>query len=154
MVETKSNFDLHITPTFYINNIAYLKEFLDYFENFEIAGRPVRIYDNTLFRPDDLALVALPLAVREKLATQIQSLMDHDYKIWHSSFTFKKSIESILGQLTTTKFSAEVWDQYISTTARWDTLTGTNPWVNNKKLWDMLPILDQEKYHQERAKLA
>ena len=154
LVETKSNFDLHITPTFYINNIAYLKDFLDYFENFEIAGRPVRIYDNTLFRPDDLALVALPLAVREKLAVQVRTLLDHEYRIWTNSFTFKKSLESILGQLQSSEFSDEVWTRYISTTARWDRLTDTSPWVNNKKLWDMLPILEQEKYHQERAKLA
>jgi len=151
LAETKSNFDLHITPTFYINNIAYLKEFLDYFEDFNIAGRSVRIYDNTFFRPDDLALVALPLAVREKLAVQVQTLINHDYRIWDNSFTFKKSIESILGQLKSNEFSYAVWNRYISTTAKWDKLTDTSPWVNNKKLWDLLSVEDQEFYH--RAKL-
>lgn len=152
--ETKSNFSFHITPTFYINNIAYLKEFLDYFENFEISGRQVRIYDNTLFRPNDLALVALPTVIKEKLAVQIQELLDYDYQIWHNSFTFKQSIESILGQLKSNEFSDEVWARYLSTTARWDKLTDTCPWVNNKKLWNLLPAMDQEKYHQERAKLS
>jgi len=153
LAEAKSNFNLHITPTFYINNIAYLEEFLDYFENFEIAGRPVRIYDNTLFRPDDLSLTALPLAVREKLALQVQALVDHDYKIWINSFAFRKSIESIIVQLNNREFSDELWARYISTTARWDQLTNTSPWVNNKKLWDLLPAIDQKKYHQERARL-
>lgn len=152
--ETKSNFSFHITPTFYINNIAYLKEFLDYFENFKISGRQVRIYDNTLFRPNDLALVALPTVIKEKLAVQIQELLDYDYQIWHNSFTFKQSIESILGQLKSNEFSDEVWARYLSTTARWDKLTDTCPWVNNKKLWNLLPAMDQEKYHQERAKLS
>jgi organic radical activating enzyme len=153
LAETKSNFDLHIAPTFYINNIAYLKEFLDYFENFEISGRQIRIYDNTLFRPNDLALAALPNVVKEKLALQVQDLLDHDYKIWNSSFTFKKSLESILGQLQSTEFSDEVWNKYISTTARWDKLTDTSLWTNNKKLWDLLPLVDQDAYHRARARL-
>jgi len=153
LAETKSNFDLHITPTFYINNIAYLKEFLDYFEEFEISGRAARIYDNTLFRPDDLALAALPTVVKEKLAVQVQDLLNHDYKIWNNSFTFRTSVESILGQLKSTEFSDEVWARYISTTARWDHLTDTNLWTNNKKLWDLLPEVDQESYRQARARL-
>jgi organic radical activating enzyme len=153
LAETKSNFDFHITPTFYINNIAYLEEFLDYFENFNIRGRHIRIYDNTLFRPDDLALSTLPLGVREKLAAQVQDLLDHDYKIWDNSFTFKKSIESILGKLKNSDFSNEIWARYISNTARWDKLTNTSPWVNNKKLWDLLSDQDQEKYHHQRSRL-
>jgi len=153
LTETKSNFDLHITPTFYINNIAYLKEFLDYFENFQVRGRPARIYDNTLFRPADLALVTLPLATREKLASQVRALINHDYKIWTSSFTFKKSLQSILGQLESSEFSDKSWVQYISTTARWDKLTDTSPWVNNKKLWDLLSEKDQDDYYRSRAKL-
>ena len=154
LAETKSNFSFHITPTFYINNIAYLEEFLDYFENFKILGRPVRIYDNTFFRPDDLALAALPTVIKEKLAVQVQALLDHDYQIWHTSFTFKQSVESILGQLQSKEFSNKVWDRYITTTARWDQLTSTSPWVNNKKLWDLLSIEDQETYHRARAKLS
>jgi hypothetical protein len=149
LAETKSNFDFHITPTFYINNIAYLEEFLDYFENFKIFGRPARIYDNTLFRPDDLALVALPTVIKEKLAVQVQSLLDHDYQIWTNSFTFKHSVESILGQLKINEFSDDVWSRYISTTARWDRLTDTRLWANNKKLWDLFPKADQEAYRQE-----
>jgi organic radical activating enzyme len=153
LAETKSNFSFHITPTFYINNIAYLKEFLDYFENFKLLGQPVGIYDNTLFGPDDLALAALPTVIKEKLAVQIQELLKHDYQIWHNSSTFKQSIESILGQLRSNEFSDKVWARYLSITARWDKLTDTCPWVNNKKLWDLLPATDQEKYHQERARL-
>ena len=92
--------------------------------------------------------------IKEKLAVQIQELLDYDYQIWHNSFTFKQSIESILGQLKSNEFSDEVWARYLSTTARWDKLTDTCPWVNNKKLWNLLPAMDQEKYHQERAKLS
>ena len=154
LAEAKSNFDLHITPTFYINNIAYLKDFLDYFENFKIAGRPVRIYDNTLFRPDELALSTLPVSVKEKLAVQVRALINSDYKIWINSFTFRKSIESILGQLENSEFLGEVWDKYMSTTAKWDKLTNTNPWVNNKKLWDLLSEKDQDDYYRSRAKLV
>jgi len=149
LAETKSNFDLHITPTFYINNIAYLKEFLDYFENFKISHRPTRIYDNTFFRPEYLALCSLPTDVKHKLAVQVQELLAHDYEIWQANATFKKSVESMLGQLTSTEFFPRSWNQYLSTTAKWDKLTDTSLEFNNKKLWDLLCESDQESYRQE-----
>jgi len=153
LAEAKSNFNFHITPTFYTNNIAYLEEFLEYFENFKISERLVMIFDNTLFRPDELALSSLPLYVREKLSVQVQSLIDHNYKIWDKNFIFKSSIESILKKLKNSDFSDELWSNYISTTARWDKLTDTSFLVNNKKLWDLLSSSDKEKYHQQQAKL-
>jgi len=154
LAELKSNFSFYITPTFHANNIAYLKDFLDYFENFQVSEKCVAIYDNTLYQPAELALLSLPSMVKEKLFTQIQSLINHDYKVWDTNPTFKKSIESMLDQLKTTDFSEKVWKKYISTTARWDQLTDNIPWINNKNLWDLLSVEDQESYRQERAKLS
>jgi len=148
LTETHSNVDFDIRPTFYINNIAYLKEFLDYFEKFTILDRNIRIFDNTLSRCDHLSLLALPLYLRKKLSEQIQEILSHEYALFIQNPIFKKSIHSFLVQLTSNDFSETNWATYMSTTARWDKLTNTNLSVNNKKFWDLLCEEDKNSYYR------
>lgn len=149
LAETHSNVSLYISPTFYINNIAYLKEFLDYFETFNISGRGVKIFDNSLSQCDHLSLLALPMYLRKKLAVQVQEiLVSHDYSLINYNPLFKKSIHSLLDQLTSDEFSRSNWDTYMSTTAEWDGLTKTNLSINNKKLWDLLSDEDKNAYYR------
>jgi sulfatase maturation enzyme AslB (radical SAM superfamily) len=153
LAETHSNVNFHITPTFYINNIAYLKEFLDYFEKFNMAGPGVKIFDNSLSECDHLSLLALPLYLRKKLAEQVQEILSHDYSLFIYNRVFKKSIHYLLDQLTSSNFSEISWTAYISTTAKWDKLTDTDLSFNNKTLWDLLSAEDQEAYQQARTRL-
>jgi organic radical activating enzyme len=153
LAATHPNVNFHITPTFYINNIAYLEEFLDYFEKFNVAGPSVKIFDNSLSECDHLSLLALPLYLRKKLVKQVQEILSHDYSLFKDNAIFKKSIDSLLDQLTSNNFLEINWDSYISTTAKWDNLTNTDLSFNNKKLWDLLSDQDQEKYHQQRSRL-
>jgi hypothetical protein len=153
LAATHPNVNFHITPTFYINNIAYLEEFLDYFEKFNVAGPGVKIFDNSLSECDHLSLLALPLYLRKKLVKQVQEILSHDYSLFKDNAIFKKSIDSLLDQLTSNNFLEINWDSYISTTAKWDNLTNTDLSFNNKKLWDLLSDQDQEKYHQQRSRL-
>jgi len=148
LAKTHSNASFYITPTFYINNIAYLKEFLDYFENFN-----VNIFDNSLSECDHLSLLALPLYLRKKLVQQVQVILSHDYSLFNDNKIFKQSIYSLLDQLASNNFLEINWAAYISTTAKWDKLTNTDLGINNKKLWDLLSAEDQATYQRERAKL-
>ena len=148
LAETHSNVSLYIGPTFYINNIAYLEEFLDYFEKFNISGRSVKIFDNSLSQCDHLSLLALPLYLRKTLAVQVQEILSHEYSLLNHNPLFKKSIHSFLDQLTSNDFSETNWSTYISTTAKWDGLTRTSLSVNNKKLWDLLSNGDKSSYYQ------
>jgi molybdenum cofactor biosynthesis enzyme MoaA len=148
LAETHSNVDFDIRPTFYINNIAYLKEFLDYFEKFRISNRNIRIFDNTLTHCDHLSLLALPSYLRKKLSEQIQEILSHNYSLFIYNPVFKKSIQSFLDQLTSNDFLETNWTTYISTTARWDGLTDTNLSINNKKLWDLLSDEDKNAYYR------
>ena len=153
LAETHSNSSFSISPTFYINNIAYLKEFLDYFESFKISGRGVKIFDNSLSECDHLSLLALPLYLRKKIAQQIQDILSYNYSLFIDNPVFKQSVYSLLDQLTGDNFSESNWATYISTTAKWDRLTNTDLGVNNKKLWDLLSVADQAAYRLESSKL-
>jgi molybdenum cofactor biosynthesis enzyme MoaA len=148
LTETHSNVDFDIRPTFYINNIVYLKEFLDYFEKFTILNRNIRIFNNTLSQCDHLSLLALPLYLRKKLSEQIQEILSQEYSLFIQNPVFKKSIHSFLDQLTSNNFSETNWATYISTTAKWDKLTNTNLSVNNKKFWDLLCEEDKNSYYR------
>ena len=153
LAETHSNSSFSISPTFYINNIAYLKEFLDYFESFKISGRGVKIFDNSLSECDHLSLLALPLYLRKKIAQQIRDILSYNYSLFIDNPVFKQSVYSLLDQLTGDNFSESNWATYISTTAKWDRLTNTDLGVNNKKLWDLLSVADQAAYRLESSKL-
>jgi len=140
------NMNFHITPIFYINNIAYLKDFIDYFEQFDQRGT-LSINDNTLSDPTYLQLKNLPMAIKQQLIKQISPLID-GYRVLDRNEIFKLSIRSMLDQLEIDNFSIESWKQYLSTSARWDKLTNTDISFHNKKLWDLFSEDDKALYYQ------
>jgi organic radical activating enzyme len=144
------NFDFYITPTFYINNIAYLKDFLDYFEDFDSESKRLAIRDNTLTQPTYLKLSSLPNYIKTQLVDQINKYIDN-YSLIERNPWFKTSIDSMLGQLHIGDFSTETWKQYLNTTARWDRLTGTNITFHNKRLWDLFNDEDKSLYQQYKS---
>jgi len=146
-----SNFDFYITPTFYINNIAYLKDFLDYFEDFDSESKCLAIRDNTLTYPEYLKLSSLPNYIKTQLVDQVNKYINN-YSLLERNNMFKISINNMLDQLHISDFSTAIWEQYISTTARWDQLTGTEIAFHNKRLWDLFSIEDKALYQQHRNK--
>ena len=138
--------NFYIAPIFYINNIAYLKDFIDYFEQFDQKGT-VSINDNTLSDPTYLQLKNLPMAIKQQLIKQIAPLVD-GYRVLDCNEVFKLSIRSMLEQLEIDNFSIESWKQYLSTSARWDKLTNTDISFHNKKLWDLFSADDKALYYQ------
>lgn len=148
LAKTHSNCSFYITPTFYINNIVYLEDFLDYFEEVNVP-----VWDNTLSQPKDLCLSTLPLAVREKVIDQISLLIDHKFLNISYNYNFKLSIENIITQLRESKFDDNIWKNYLSTTARWDKLTNTDISLHNQKLWDLLSESDRTLYYQYKNDL-
>jgi organic radical activating enzyme len=146
-----SNFNFYITPTFYINNISYLKDFLDYFEDFDSSTKCLGIHDNTLENPRYLKLSSLPNYIKTQLVEQITGYIDN-YSLLERNHVFRISINSMLSQLQITDFSVEIWEQYLSTSARWDQLTGTDISIHNKQLWDLFSDEDKALYQQHRSK--
>jgi organic radical activating enzyme len=142
--ETYHNVNILICPTFYINNIAYLKDFLDYFKNSTMAIR-----DGTLTNPIFLRLASLPTAIKQQLVDQLTPLVN-GYKFLDLPVNriFKLSIKVMIDQLRIDAYSEEVWKKYLSTSAKWDCLTKTDISVHNKKLWDLFSSDDKDLYYQ------
>lgn len=146
-----SNFDFYITPTFYINNIAYLKDFLDYFEDFDSESNSLAIRDNTLTHPEYLKLSSLPNYIKTQLVDQINEYIN-DYSLLERNNMFRISIDNMLDQLRIDDFLAKNWEQYLNTSARWDQLTKTDIAFNNKRLWDLFSDEDKSLYQKYQSK--
>jgi pyruvate-formate lyase-activating enzyme len=147
-----SNFSFYLTPTFYINNIAYLKDFLDYFEDFDSESKCLAIRDNTLTRPTYLKLSSLPNYIKTQLVDQINKYINiNNYSLIERNPMFKISIDNMLEQLHISDFSTAIWKQYLSTTARWDRLTKTDIAFHNKRLWDLFNDEDKSLYQQYKS---
>ena len=144
-------FVFFITPTFYINNIAYLKDFLDYFEEFDSDTKCLEIRDNTLSSPEYLKLSNLPNYIKKQLVDQITEYINC-YSILERNHMFKTSIDNMLDQLRISEFSIASWRKYLYTSAKWDRLTGTDIAFHNKKLWDLFNDEDKSLYQQYRSK--
>lgn len=146
-----SNFNFYITPTFYINNIAYLEDFLDYFEKFRSGIQDIEIQDNTLENPKYLKLSSLPNYIKAQLIEQITGQIKNR-TLLERNHMFRISVESMLNQLRIQNFQKEIWEQYLLTSARWDHLTGTDITIHNKRLWDLFSDEDQALYQHYRNK--
>lgn len=145
------NFSFYITPTFYTNNIAYLKDFLDYFEEFDSDTKCLAIKDNTLTDPEYLKLSNLPNYIKTQLIDQVTEYINN-YSLLERNHMFKISINGMLDQLRTGDCSPTKWEQYLNTSARWDSLTDTNIKINNKRLWDLFNDEDRARYQKYRSK--
>jgi hypothetical protein len=151
-----SNFNYYFTPVFYANNVAYLPEWLEFFENFFDCGNDVCVFDGTLVNPKHYQILNLPTYLKNSLLPIIEPLPNLDLKILHKNLQFKESLCNIITQL---KMDLEVtpdqqskqhllWRDYLSQTAKWDLLTNTSLPTANRKLWDRLNSQDKLYYCQ------
>jgi MoaA/NifB/PqqE/SkfB family radical SAM enzyme len=144
MADTYNNVNVLITPTFYINNIAYLRDYLEYFKNSKIAIR-----DGTLSNPIFLRLSSLPIPIKKQLVAQLVPLInEYEFLNLPQNEVFKLSIAVMIEQLLTDTYSESVWKQYLSSSARWDRLTKTDISFHNKKLWELFSADDKALYYQ------
>jgi hypothetical protein len=85
--------------------------------------------------------------VKQQLIKQITPLIDA-YGVLDRNEMFKLGVQSMVDQLEIDDFLIESWQQYLSTSARWDKLTNTDISFHNKKLWDLFSESDKALYYQ------
>jgi hypothetical protein len=155
LVKTYNNCHYYLTPTFYVNNICYVKEYLDYFELIAQTGYIIAIYDNTLFDPEYYSIRNLPTYIKKQIHPQLESVLNTDYHILAHNNVFKISLINLAKQLEQNleQTPAEllkqqsIWQKYLQETAWWDYKTKTSITIQNSQLWGMLSNADQELYH-------
>lgn len=163
------NINFTVVPIFYINNVFYIREILDFWAQFieetnytKLQIMPSLISDREYFKLD-----ILPNIYKSFLAGHLGNITEHrlfdmlpgrpdsDGNTTPGESTlinFKNLIRdiSLFTQNTTENLPAFL--KYLDETARWDVLTNTTMELGNKKLFDCLSNEHKEIYFSAQKK--
>jgi hypothetical protein len=146
-----------ITPVFTLNNIFYLKDYLDYWLEFFQTKTPLWynwVMDpiSAVNRTRHLDVDALAPQYRCQLNSLIDSALEHEFLKKYPVQT-----QGLKDWLEVTKIQPPVpdqsalWEKYLTQTAFFDIKTNTNFAQHNKKFFDRLTSEDQQKFIKIRT---
>jgi organic radical activating enzyme len=146
------NFVFFITPVFSINNIFYLNDLIQYFEDFSNRHgieNYIPIYDGPLFQPDWLDIKYLPDYLKDHLRVQLSTLLDNPLVLSHKNKGLLTSLQGIFNLLNnSTEKQSHIWRTYLGKTARWDRLTKSDFAIHNKKMYNLLNTSDKQQFDE------
>lgn len=145
-----------ITPIFSLNNVFYLKEILDYWNDWaEETKVPIYLHTMHLYRPEFLAVDILPNAYRGKLLEILSSCVNHPFFVTNNQMlsTVNEYVISTIEILKKDTGNDRVFEDYLKFSADYDKRTRSDSFVGNKKLFELLTP-EHVKIYQEFYKTA
>jgi organic radical activating enzyme len=149
----EKNWDFILAPVFSLNNIFYLKDYLDYWHEYFISHKDdvfTYYFTNTtlLYRTNYLDIQALPIKYRSNLKTILQECLNHrllaDYQeVMIHLYNFLKTT---LAELDQWNDNLRLWNLYLKHTAEFDLRTNTKFEILNSRLYDLLEQEDIDLY--------
>lgn len=137
-----SNFNFFLTPVWGINNIFYLKAWVEYFEKFN-GGRTVA-YDTTLYWPTWMDIQYLPSRIKRELIPDLEYVSNSEWM--KKNLSFHANVKNWLKHCQTQNdndLQQQEWNNYFINTAKWDSRTNTKMSLHCQKLYEKLD--DDEK---------
>jgi hypothetical protein len=135
--------EIYITPVFSVNNIFYIKEYLDWWLNWMTSNQPVIIMPINLYRPTYFDLCNLPDPYRQQLIDILNPLVNHPLFLQTDSVTMKTHLGMITESLINGSGNDAEFVEYLKQTARFDKITKISSTTGNNKLFDLL--LDEHR---------
>lgn len=136
------NFTYFLTPVWSINNIFYIKEWVNYF-----AVKNLAAYDTPLFNPTWLDVQKLPQYLKNKLVPILSEVLEDPWLIKQKEFNANiTNIRNSFLEKNSNFTQGGSWQMYLKNTAIWDVKTKTSLLENNKKLFTALSDNDKESY--------
>lgn len=132
-----SNFSFFLTPVWGINNIFYLKDWVEYFEKFN-DGRTMA-YDTPLYQPSWMDVQYLPGYLKQELIADLEYVLSSTWMQKNVAFhaNIKNLLEHCKNQIDSPAQQRE-WKNYVMNTTMWDTKTKTKLSVHCRKLYEKL----------------
>jgi hypothetical protein len=143
----KENIDktlLILTPTLSINNIFYMKNFLDWWEKwFEMNPQILRrMHSIHVHTPTYLSIDLIPDPYREKLSNQLEQCLVHNIFKADQGYTImplQVHLSAILDNLKNTKLTSDQeFKNYLKYSAIYDKKTKSDSFAGNKQFFDLL----------------
>jgi hypothetical protein len=154
MLEFKKNynkkFNFSLDPVFSLNNIFYIKEYLDYWNQWFDAHESIIFLNTTLVeRTSHLDIQALPVQYRSALGSILQECVDHPIfaKYPDKTTVMQGFISATIAELAQWPTDNALWDFYLQFTAEFDIRTKTQFSVLNSKLYDILDTTDKDTFN-------
>ena len=140
-----SNFNFFLTPVWSVNNIFYLKDWIEFFDQFANNNSIDLVsYDTPLFQPNWLDTQFMPTRLKQILVDEIEPLLEN--KWFQKSKTFHANISNLVELYKSRDCDVGIWSLYLKKTAEWDVKTKTSLDVHNSKLYKHLGIDDIDQY--------
>lgn len=150
--------EIGVMPIFSLNNIFYLDEILDYWADWG-QDNQIALFMETmhLYRPIFLSIQILPVEYRDALTEILERCRDHVFfKIKANSGTLQEYIISTIDILKSqTGADENLFTDYLKFSADYDKRTGSDSFVGNDRLFDLLHPRHVEIYkqHHESANI-
>jgi len=143
-------YDLLITPVFSLNNVFYARDWLDFWHTW-CNENAVDIYLQTthINRPAPIMVETLPDRYRPQLIELLKQVVEHplfkQYPTTQVQHEYFKSMLELMQQPAA--IPEKTFTDYLKFSADYDKRTGTNSFVLNSRLYDLLTAEDQQTYH-------
>lgn len=134
---TLQSSSVHLVPVFSLNNAFYIKDYLDYFKDWQEQHQiPVVISNQHLYQPEHLQLEILPEPYRQELSESIVRCLQHPMVATQP--VLRSSLQSTVDQLRASFTDQSIFSAYLKHTAEFDVRTRTNLQDYNDRLWNLL----------------
>jgi hypothetical protein len=149
IVDYSKNFQFLITPVFSLNNIFYLADYLDYWQEWFKQHRVINMMNTNITVPTAyLDFQALPVRYRSRLLAVLEGCLEHEIFTQHPRATLYilNFIQSTMAELQVWEDNPELWNLFLKFTAEFDIRTKTKFGELNSRLYDILDENDRNKY--------
>jgi len=140
-----------IMPIFSLNNVFYLNEILDFWADWiETTRVPIHMNTIHLYRPVFLAVDILPVYYRKYLIDILEKCQEHRFfdRTTKISSTYEYIISTIKILNNNDTANEDSFSDYLKFSADYDKRTGSDSFVGNKKLFELLTPEHIEIYQE------
>lgn len=151
--KSQTPFNYILSPVFSLNNIFYIKDYLDFWYTWLKEKNVNLLFLNTnlLYRTRYLDFQALPIKYRDILKIQLYKILTHpiltDYN--ESMKHLHNFLTSAIFELDSWKEDYKLWNQFLKHTAEFDIRTGVSFEKYNKNFYDILTLADKDLFVQK-----
>jgi hypothetical protein len=143
-------FSLSVSPVFSLNNIFYAVDCLDWWEQWaDQTQQNLWLSNIHLYNPESLMVESLPSQYHPQLIELLKKCASHSvFQKYKRTDVLREYFVAMLTTVQTNKKHNEShFDQYLKFTADYDNRTGTDSYVLNSKLFDLLSDSHKHTYN-------
>lgn len=152
LIKTRSKLDSSyiFTPVFSLNNVFYIEEYLNFFQNWcKEKNFYIPINNLHLHSPDHLQIEILPEKYRQDLISIFEKCIEHPWSKHSQQDGFKFFLISSLEHLRQSSGDEALFQKFLKFTAEFDVRTQTSFKEFNSKLYNLLSSDHLEIYESQ-----